>query len=649
MKNPDLISSELQEEVSKKYDTESTFRNPAGILAAVILALSLAMAVFHLYTAGFGLLETIRQRAVHLMFVLALVFLLYPARRKSKTNRVTWMDMLLAMLSIISVGYVVFQYKDILMRGGMPNQVDIFMGSLAIVLVLEAVRRAVGKELAIIAMVFLAYAYYGPYMPGIFAHSGASFKRLIDHLFMIPEGLFSIALGTSATYIVLFIIFGTFLERSGLGLLIQDLALALAGKTIGGPAKVSVMTSALFGSISGSAAANVVTTGAFTIPLMKRIGYSREFSGAVEASASTAGQLMPPIMGSAAFIMADYLGIPYSTIILAAVIPVALYYTGVFTMVHLRARKLGLRGLSAQELPLIKEALKERGHLLLPFLAVIVLLMMQYTPLFVGFWGIILTVLVSALRKNTRMSIQDIRWALETGAKRTVPVAIATASVGLVIGVSTLTGVASALGNYILHFSQGSLLLTLILVMLISILMGMGLPTVATYVLLATVAAPVIAKFDVPLLAAHFFVFYFGLMANVTPPVAIPAYAAAGLSGGSPSQTGWEALKLTLPAFIVPYMFVYSPQILFVDYTWIGVISIGLSAMTGVIILSCVIENYLVAPLSKWQRVVMLTAGLCMIKPGLLTDTFGITVLLFIYFLQRFELNKKAAVDIYQE
>ena len=631
----EIVSPETQKEIAEKYDSDSATRDIKGLIGYLVMIIALSMAVFHLYTSGFGLLETLRQRAAHLAFVLPLAFLLYPAFRNRKTNQPTFMDYLLAILSVISAGYVVFQYKEILLRGGMPMQVDIIMGILTTILVLEAVRRVVGKELAIIALVFLVYGYFGPFMPGIFAHKGASLSRLIDHLYMIPEGIFSIALGTSATYIVLFIIFATFLEKSGLGIVIQDLSLALAGTSSGGPAKVAIVTSACFGSINGSAAANVVTTGAFTIPLMKRIGYQKEFAAGVEAVSSTAGQLMPPIMGSAAFIMADYMGIPYLEVVKAAIIPVLLYYTGVFTMVHIRAKKLGLQGLPKELLPKALEVLKKRGHLLVPLVLVIVLLVMRYTPLFVGFWGIIFTVIAAALKKETRMSFKDILWALETGAKRTVPVAIATACVGLVIGICTLTGVSSIISNYILNISQGYLMVTLFMVMLLSILMGMGLPTVAVYVLLATVAVPVIANYNVPMLAAHFFVFYFGLMANVTPPVAIPAYAAAGLANANPSKVGWVAFKLALAGFIVPYMFIMSPELLLIDFTWLSLLHVGLTSILGVVLLGIAVENYLLAPLWKWQRLIILIGSLSLINPGLYTDFVGVFALLIVVVMQK--------------
>lgn len=507
------ISLEEQQAVLEKFDQESNTRNVTGFAKGFIKWYAIAMAVFHVYTSFFGLWATIRQRAMHLLFVMPLCYLMYPAKKGGARNNPSLLDWVFAALSFVCCGYIVVNYDAIFLRGGLPNQMDIIMGCLCALLVLEAVRRVVGTQLLIIAVIFLGYAYFGRYMPGILRHRGASIARMVDHMYMAPEGIFSTALGTSATFIVLFVIFAAFLQKSGMADLIRDLAMALAGGSVGGPAKVSVVTSAAFGTISGSAAANVVTTGAFTIPLMKSTGYEPEFAGAVEAVSSTGGQLMPPIMGSAAFIMADYLGIPYVTIIKAAIIPVLLYYLSIFVSVHYRAKKLGLKGVSRENLPNAWEVFKERGHLLIPFVVVVFLLMNRYTPIFAGCAGIISCILSAALKKETRMGIRDIIDSLENGAKGCVSVAISCASVGLVIGVCTMTGLSTILGNYILEFSQGNLLLTLFLVMFLAIIMGMGLPTVAVYILLVSVAVPVVASLDVPMLAAHFYVFYFGLMA----------------------------------------------------------------------------------------------------------------------------------------
>jgi TRAP transporter 4TM/12TM fusion protein len=628
LENMEVISDEVQEKVREKYDTDTLKRTTVGIMGMIITGVALLMALFHVYTSGFGLLETMRQRGVHLMFILMLSFLLYPATSRSRRDGITIFDGLFTLASIVAAGYVVVEYQAILFRGGMPNELDIVMGILTAVLVIEGTRRTCGYGIPIISIIFLAYAVLGPYMPGVFAHKGASLTRLIDHLYMIPEGIFSIALGTSATYIALFIILAAFLERSGLGELIMDLALTVAGRSYGGPAKVSVFSSALFGTISGSAASNVVIDGVFTIPMMVRAGYKKEYAAAVEAVTSTGGQLMPPIMGSSAFIMADWLGIPYSKVALAAVVPALLYYTGLWIFIHINAVKTGIMPTSKDKLPKLKNCLKERGHLLIPVFAIIALLYLDFTALYAGFWGIIITVASAALRKSTRMGVKDVLWSLEIGAKRTVAVAMACACVGFIIGVCTLTGIAVTLGNYILDISQGSLLLTLLMVMLLSILMGMGMPTVAVYVILATVAAPVLVKFGIPALAAHMFVFYFGMIANITPPVAIPAYAAAGLAGADPSKTGWTAVRIGLPIFLIPFIFVYSPSILIVNFNWFDFVTTTVSSLIGVSMLAMAIENFMMGPLAKWQRAATLIGGLLMIHVGVLTDVIGAVILL---------------------
>ena len=634
----EVISEEKQKELIEKFDSESAVRPLPGLIGRITAGVAIAMASFHLYTSAFGLLDTLRHRAVHLGFVLVLGYLMYPARKKHHRETPSFLDYLLVALSAVAAGYIVTQFTAILHRGGMPVMLDQVMFVLSMVLILEGVRRTVGQQLMWVALVFMAYAYLGPHMPGFLAHRGASLSRLTDHLFMIPEGIFSIAMGTSATFIVLFVIFAAFLERSGLSLFINDICMAMVGGATGGPAKVAVFTSALFGTISGSAAANVVTTGAFTIPLMKKTGYQKEFAGAVEAVASTGGQLMPPIMGSAAFIMADYLGIPYFEIIKAAIVPVFLYYLGCFVMVHLRAKKLGLSGVSRESLPKAWDVLKERGHLMIPFIAVVIMLAMRFTPLFAGSWGIVLTVVTASLKKNTRMSFKDIIWAMENGAKRSVPVAIACACVGLVIGVCTLTGISNVLGNYILQFSQGSLMLTLFLVMILAIIMGMGLPTVAVYVLLVSVAVPVLIKFGVPPLPAHFFVFYFGMMANVTPPVAIPAYAAAGIAGANPSVVGWAAFRLALAGFLFPYLFVLSPHMLMLDATPLQVIYSALSPTLGVIMVGVAVEGYLFRPMLWWQRLLIFGGAFGLLDPGFLTDMIGLGILVVFVVVQKIQM-----------
>lgn len=619
----ETISEEVQEKILEKYDSESSTRKLTGVFGMIVKWFAIIMSCYHIYTAIFGMMESLRHRAMHLVFVLPLCFVLYPMNKKQKKTNPTVWDCILALTSMVCCGYVVLFFSDIVAHGGIPTQTDIVFGITTIILVLLAARRVVGWQIMTLAIVFLAYAYFGKYMPGVFAHKGASIKRMIDHLYMLPEGVFSIALGTASTYIVVFVVFAAFLEKSGLGDLIRDISMRSFGAAVGGPAKVAVVTSALFGTISGSAAGNVVTTGSFTIPLMKSTGYEKEFAGAVEAVASTGGQLMPPIMGSAAFIMADYLGVPYSRIIAAAVIPALLYYSAVFSSVHLRAKKLGLVGVDKNQFPPVSETLKKQWHLTIPFFVVLVLLMFEFTPLYVGAAGIVLVIIFAAFKKETRMSFKDILWAFENGAKRTVSVSVACAAVGCVIGVCTLTGISTILGNYILKVGQGNMLLTLVLVMIIAIIMGMGMPTSAVYILLVAVAAPVLTKLDMPVLVAHFFVFYFGLIANVTPPVAIPAYAAAGLANANPSKTGWAAFKIAIPCFLIPFVFAYDYRMLMVDASVPGIIYVAIKCLVGVFLFALAIEGHWRFKLPWWLRPLLLCGALGLMAPSIITDVIG--------------------------
>lgn len=635
------LSLEEQEKLIEKYDSESAVRKLTGVFAFIVKWFAIIMAVYHIYTSIFGMMESLRHRAMHLLFVLPLCFMLYPiSRKKGRANPSIW-DCLLALFSMGCCAYVVVFYSDIVAHGGVPTSTDVIFGIITIILVLIAVRRVVGWQLAVLAIIFLAYAYFGKHMPGIFAHKGASIRRMIDHLYMLPEGIFSIALGTASTYIIVFVIFAAFLEKSGLGDLIKDISMRGFGYAVGGPAKVAVVTSALFGTISGSAAGNVVTTGSFTIPLMKSTGYQKEFAGAVEAVASTGGQLMPPIMGSAAFIMADYLGVSYSRIIAAAAIPALLYYAAVFSSVHLRAKKLRLVGVPKDQFPPIKETLKQKWHLTIPFFAVLVLLIMEFTPLYVGAAGIILVIICAAIKKDTRLSLKDILWALETGAKRAVPVSIACAAVGCVIGVCTLTGISTILGNYILRLGQGYLLLTLILVSIIAIIMGMGMPTTAVYILLVAVAAPILTKLEVEILVAHFFVFYFGLMANITPPVAIPAYAAAGIANANPSKTGWAAFKIAIPCFLIPFMAVYDPRVLLMDVTLFGGIYVAIKCLLGVFMISLSTEGFWRCQLPWWLRITLAAGGLGLLVPSTIADLAGIVILVLTILFQQIKIKKQ--------
>ena len=623
----EAVDEKLSQEVLEKYSLEENTRKTGGWYAKVIAAVALAMACFHVYTSGTGILETMMQRSIHLFFVLILAFLMYPGAKKRKNAGPSALDIIFAVLSILAVGYVIVDNHNFLLRSGIANRTDVVMAILLTVLILEATRRCVAKELSIVAIIFLLYGYFGYLMPGIFRIRGGSITRLVDHLYMIPEGIFGTCLGTSANYIVLFVIFGAFLEKSGLGTLIQDIAIALTGRQAGGPAKVSVISSALFGSVSGSAAANVVTTGSFTIPMMKRIGYSPEFAAAVEACASTGGQIVPPVMGTAAFLMADYIGMPYRDIMVAAIIPCLLYYFAIFMAVHLRAKHQGLRGLSREECPDLKKALKERGHLIIPFILVIYLICAGYSAVFSGFWGIASTFIVAQCRKTTRMSARDVLEALIEGAKRSVSVAVACACVGFIIGIVTLTGIGITLGNYILVLAQGKLLLTCILAMLLSIILGMGLPCTGVYIVMATIVAPVLTQFGVPTVAAHLFCFYYGIMASITPPVAIAAYAGAGIAQCNPARAGWISFRIAIPSLLIPYVFVYNSSILLVTGMPLSeTVTTLVAAVAGIIMLCMALERFAKYELTRWEAVLLGVSGFLLVIPEIITDIIGLVV-----------------------
>jgi TRAP transporter 4TM/12TM fusion protein len=638
----DIEPEVVDENLLEKFDTEARFRKfgrdttPGKIIFLVAVALSL----FHLYTAWNGPLVTLVHRSVHVSVIMSLVYLLYPATKKSSKSKPTILDWILSGLSISLSGYIIVNYNSLVMRAGMPNNVDIAFGIMAVLLVLEAGRRITGKEIAILASIFLLYAFFGSKLPNLVAHRGYGIRDIADYMYLSTEGIYGIAVGVSSTYIFLFVLFGAFLQKSGMGQFFNDLSMALAGSGKGGPAKVAVISSGFLGSINGSAIANVVTTGAFTIPLMKKIGYNKEFAGAVEAAASCGGQILPPVMGATAFIMAEYLGVKYITIATSAIIPALLYYLGVIVIIHLRACKKGLNGLPKDQLPKTSLVMKEKGHLLLPLVGLLYFLISGKTPIYAAFWSIIFTIVASSLKKETRMSFKDIIDCLEDGSRTALGVAMSCAVVGLIIGVATQTGFGLKLAGAILFLGKGNLLLTLILTMIACIVLGMGLPSIPAYIITATMAAPALAKMGVPHLVSHMFVFYFGMLANLTPPVALAAFAGAGIAGGSPSKTGFEAVKLALAGFIVPYVFVYSPSLLLIDTTVGKTILVVTTASIGVLAMGASVEGYLNKNLNKIERVLMLAASLMLIIPGVYTDMAGITIFTTVFMLGRVSVKK---------
>lgn len=635
--NADTVAgdqSAVQENL-EKYDTESRYRRPDGFWGKAIKLICIVFSLFQFYTAGFGVLPAQIQRPLHVFFTFVLIFLLYPSFASFSRKTMHWLDVLLAALAGSTMIYLVVNYEAILYRGGLPTTLDLIFGALAILFTFEAARRIVGLPIVLVALAFVLYAHFGKIMPGFLAHRGFSWTRIVNHMYLTTEGILGSPVGVSSTFVFMFILFGAFLNKTGLGKFFIDLALAAAGHQAGGPAKVAVISSAFFGTISGSSVANTVTTGTFTIPLMKSIGYLPHFAGAVEAASSTGGQLMPPIMGAAAFIMSDFIGVPYITIAIAAVLPALLYYMAVFIMIHMEAKRLGLRGLPKEQLPNTKKIFLAGGHLLIPLFVIVYMLIKGYTPLKAAFYSILWTVAVAMCRKNTRMKLSDIIAAFDEGARSSLGVAAACACAGLVIGSVTLTGIGLKLANGIVSLAGGHLFFTLVLTMITSILLGMGLPTTAKYIVLASMAAPAIQKFGVPVLAAHMFIFYYGIIADLTPPVALAAYAGSAIAKGNPFKTGVNASKLAIAAFLVPYMFALNPKLIMIDGTFLEALPMIATALVGLFGIGGGLIGYIDAPIESYWRLLMIAGGLGLLIPGTVSDLIGAAVILAVYFFTR--------------
>jgi TRAP transporter 4TM/12TM fusion protein len=627
----------------EQYDSESNVRKPVGFIAVIISIIAISMSAFQFYTGGFGLWLALKQRALHLAFALALIFLLYPSTKKgidSEKDKIPFFDIILAIVGAATSLYLIIYYKELVFRAGLPSTIDLIMGGITILLVLEATRRAIGPELPIVVIVFLLYAYFGPYMPGYFAHRGYSLERIIEHLYMQTEGIYGIPLGVSSSFVFLFILFGAVLNKTGMGKFFIDLSMALAGHTTGGPAKVAVIASGFMGSVSGSSVANVVTTGSFTIPLMKSIGYKKDFAGAVEAAASTGGQIMPPVMGAAAFVMSEFLEIPYIKIAAAAVIPAIIYYVAVMIMVHLEAYKYGLKGLPRERLPKTKQVLKEKGHLILPLLGLVYLLVRGYTALFAAFWAIVMSLAASMVKKETRLDLKNFLGAFEDGAKGALGVASACACAGMVVGVTTLTGFGLKIASGIVALGGGKVLPTLFFTMIASIILGMGLPTTAKYIILAIMAAPALIQLGVLPLAAHMFILYFGVIADLTPPVAVAAYAGAGIAGGNTMRTGFNAVKLAVAGFIIPFVFAINPALMGLGGPPLLTIQLTVTSLTGVLALGAATSGFLLVKTEFYERIILFAIAILLISPDLLTDILGVAGVLFILFLQYRKLKK---------
>ncbi|WP_100373569.1 TRAP transporter permease [Bacillus sp. FJAT-45037] len=637
------------QELLAKYDKESAYRTDLQKWTWIVTILAISLTIFQLYTSFRGPYVTLIQGAIHLAGGLSLIFILYPAKRTFLKKRgVPWYDGMLALLALGVNFYIVFEYRRLI-----SNQVtilgystlDIIIATLGVVLVLEATRRAVGLPIVIIALVALAYGLIGNIFPiRAFQHSGFTFDRLMTSMFFNTEAIFGTPLRISSTYIFLFLFFGVMLTKTGIGKFFNDLAFGATGRMTGGTAKAAVTASGLQGMVTGSSVANTVSSGSFTIPMMKRAGFKPEFSAAAEASASTGGQIMPPIMGAAAFIMASNTGVAYSEIIIIAIIPAFLYFAGVFMGTHFEAKKRGIRGLPKDQLPTFT-GIAKRLDLLAPLLAIIGLLYLGYTATTAALFGIGAAFFVSLFRKETRMGPRDILDALEQGARVALPVISACASAGIIAGIVTMTGLGGKIAGGIIDLAGGVFFLVLFFTMIACILLGMGLPTTANYVVTASMAAPALIAFDVPIIAAHFFVFYFGIVADITPPVCLAAYAGAGIAKANPMKAGVTAFKLSIAAFIIPYAFVSNPVLLLQDWSMAALVPALVTALLGMTAVSASLMGYFVAKPMMIERLLLFAAGLALIYPNNLTISLsGLAVLLLIGVIH-FIRNKKDDSD----
>jgi TRAP transporter 4TM/12TM fusion protein len=615
--------------VSETEANEAKQSEPRGIRIGLITLLAFVAVAFHMYAAGVSPFTALVQRPVHLAIMASLGFLGLGVRRSStpehqgKVGRV--LSAALVVGSVISFLYLVTQHEALVRRTGAPTQVDLILGVLGIVLVLELTRRTTGWGLVTVAGLALGYAVAGPWLPGALAHRGYGATRLVEHLYLSTEGIWGVPLGVSADFVYLFILFGAVLDVAGGGALLIGLANKIAGRTRGGPAKTAAIGSAFMGSLSGSAVANVVTTGTFTIPIMKRAGFRPFFAGAIEAAASTGGQLMPPVMGAGAFILATWTNIPYVEVAAAALIPALLYYVAVIMAIHFRASRMKLKPVEVEE----ADAILPRIHLLLPLVAIVVLLVMGRSPSRAAFWGVMSALVVWFLSRS-RPTWSEMKRAAIGASRGTVQVAAACAAAGIVVGVASLTGIGLRMSELIVTVSGGQLPLALLLTAAGSIVLGMGLPTTAAYVVLAALGAPALVNLGVPLLAAHLFIFYFGCISNVTPPVSLAAYAAAGIADAPPLKTAVYGMALAGAGFLVPFMFVYGPPLLLVG-SWTQILLATVTAGLGVTALAAATMGYARRPLPGWQRVLMGGVAVALMMPGLATDVVGLAVMAVVF------------------
>ena len=624
-----------EEIAAQMNDADYSFRRLGGFWKKFVTVICVIWSLGQLYTAAFGTFPSTLQRAPHLGFALVLIFLLYPAKWAKRTNQVQWYDLILAGLAAFCSLYHVVCYEGIIERAGDYSQTDVIVSIIAVLVVLEATWRIAGTVITMMGVIFLTYAYFGPQMPGFLAHPGFYVSRITTFQWLGTEGILGIPMDVSSTFIFLFMIFAAFLKKSGIGDWMTNVAVGITGSATGGPAKAAVVSSALQGTISGSSVANVVGTGSVTIPLMKSIGYRPEFAGAVEAAASTGGQLMPPIMGAAAFVMTEMLDIPYWEIAKAAAIPALLYFTGIFISVHMEAKRTGLKGIPKEKLPDWKHLLIHQWYLSLPLVGIIVMLTVGFTPMLAALLGVGLIILIAMINPKTRLGLRDLIDGLEDGARSALPVAAACAAAGIIVGIITLTGLGLKIGGNIVELAGGNVYLTMLFTMLSSLILGMGIPATANYIIQATISAPALIHVGIHPLAAHLFVFYFGIVADITPPVALAAFAGAGIARANPMKTGMQALRLGIGAFLVPYVFALSPSLILVNVTFVSATQAIISSVLGMIGISSAITGFYVTDCPLWHRVVLFAGGIALITPGAITDMIGLACLALVYMLER--------------
>ncbi len=653
----------------KDLDREQAYREHKCWRQYITVIISIIFVLFQLYATLSGTVTAQILRATHLAFVQLLAFLLFPATKKMPRNTLPFYDVLLGLAGAGCWMYIVINFQNLVRRSGNNTTLDVAIGIIGILILFESCRRIVGLPIMTIASVFVVYAFVGKYLPGFLHHRGYSLQRVVCHLFYNTEGIMGTPIGACSTFIFLFILFGALLEKTGIGQFFIDVCNAIAGGASGGPAKVAVLSSALLGTVSGSSVSNTVGSGSFTIPMMKKLGYKGEFAGAVEASASTGGQLMPPIMGAAAFLMAESLGMPYITIVKAAVIPALLYFTGIFITVHLEAKKLGLKGLPREQLPKFLPLFLGKGYMILPLIVIIWFLCAGKTAVFAALMGIVACLLIGmavsivdlAKGRKPTFGSRDLIDVMCAAARNIISVAIACGMAGIIIGIVTLTGLGLKLGAGLVSLAGGKLFLTLVFTMLASIILGMGAPTTANYLITSTITAGAIIQLGVQPLAAHMFAFYFGIIADVTPPVALAAIAGAAIAKARPMKTAFNATKLAIGAFIIPYMFVYNSQMLMIDASVSRILFIIATALIGMFGISVALEGYgfnftgimhgtdkpkaLITTFDVIERVLFAAAGLLCVIPETRSDIIGLSMMavLIVYqiVVKRILLTKK--------